>query len=255
MMTGEPDVGKEAGMKVKLIAPVLAAMTMAGLAQSADPSSAADLIRAMYQRYAGKWYTNFSLTQKVRVFKDGRLDREEIWTEIIQLPGRVRSNIGDPAAGNVEIYVTDTNYVFRNHALVRQAKVVHTVLLFGFDVYCQAPEKTITRAQDAQIDLGLIHETTWQGRPVYVGGARKGDLSSNQFWIDKQHLYCVRLIRRLGPSILEVELNKYERLGGGWIATELVFKRDGQPSTTEEYLSYQILDRIAPETFSVRELK
>lgn len=254
-MTSEQNLEKEPGMKVKLIAPVLAAMSMAGLAQSAGPSSAEELIRAMYQRYAGKWYANFGLTQKVRVFKDGKLDREEIWTEIIQLPGRVRSTIGDPAAGNAEIYVTDTNYVFRNRALVRQAKVVHTVLLFGFDVYCQPPEKTITRAQEAQIDLGLIHETVWHNRPVYVAGAKNGDLSSNQFWIDREHLYCVRLIRKSGPSVLEVELNKYERLGGGWIATELVFKRDGQVSTTEEYLSYEILDRIAAETFNVREFK
>ena len=242
-------------MKAGLLAPALGLMIMAGVAESAELSSGGDLIRAMYQRYAGKWYANFSLEQKVRVFKDGKPDREEIWTEIIQLPGKVRSNIGDPAAGNSEVYVTDTNYVFRNRALVRQAKVVHTVLLFGFDVYCQPPERTIARAQEAHIDLGPIYETTWHSRPVYVVGARKDDLGSNQFWIDKEHLYCVRLIRRSGQDLLEAELNKYEQLGGGWIATELVFKRNGQVSTTEEYLSYQILDRIAPETFNVKDLK
>ncbi|MBM3745914.1 MAG: hypothetical protein FJW34_08955, partial [Acidobacteria bacterium] len=68
------------------------------------PASGADVIRAMYQRYQGKWYSNLELVQKVRVFGGGKQIREEVWKETIQLPGKVRSEIGEAAAGNAEIY-------------------------------------------------------------------------------------------------------------------------------------------------------
>ena len=236
----------------------LAAAVLCGGAQgggSAEPASGRDLIRAVYQRYAGKWYTNFRLVQKVKVFQGGKPAREEIWTETIQLPGKVRSQIGDAADGNAEIYLNGVYHWFRKGELVRKAGYVHTILLLGFDVYCQPPERTIARALEAPFDLDRIHQTTWKGRPVCVVGAAKGDETSNQFWVDKEHLYHVREIRRVGQNLREVELNKYERLGGGWIATELVFKRNGEVATTEEYLTYGLLDEIPPETFDVKAVK
>lgn len=134
-------------MKPGLLAPALALVIAAGVAEPTNPCSNLRLIRVMYQRYAGEWYANLNLEQKARVLKDRKLDGKEIWTEIIQLPGKVCGNIGNPAAGNPEMYVTDTNYLFPNRAPVPQAKAVHTVLPFEFDVYCQPPVRTIARAQ------------------------------------------------------------------------------------------------------------
>jgi hypothetical protein len=209
----------------------------------------------MYQRYQGKWYANLELVQKVRVFEGGKQVREEVWKETIQLPGKVRSEIGDAAEGNFEIYVNGIYHWFRKGVLARQAPSVHTVLLFGFDVYCQPPDTTIARAREAQIDLDRIHQSTWKGRPVYVVGAAPGDETSNQFWVDREHLYYVREIRRVGQNLREVEMNKYERLGGGWIATELVFKRNGEVATTEEYLTYGLLPDIPPQAFDITAVK
>jgi len=226
-----------------------------GAGTKAAPSNGRELVHAMFQRYEGKWYRNLRLVQKVKVFQGGKLDREEVWTETIQLPGKVRSEIGAAADGNAEIYVGGIYHWFRKGELVRKASYAHTVLLLGFDVYCQPPETTLARLQEVQIDLERIHETTWKGRPVYVVGAAKGDETSNQFWVDQEHLYYVREIRRVGQNLREVELGKYERLGGGWIATKLVFKRNGEVSATEEYLTYGLLDQIPPETFDVKALK
>jgi len=219
------------------------------------PANARELVRAMYQRYEGKWYRNLRLVQKVKVFQGGKQIREEVWKETLQLPGRVRSEIGEAAAGNAEIYVDGIYHWFRKGELVKKAPYVHTVLLLGFDVYCQPAETTIARLQEVQIDLDRIYATTWKGRPVYVVGAAKGDETSNQFWVDREHLYYVREIRRVGQNLREVEMNKYERLGGGWIATELVFKRNGEVATTEEYLTYGVPDAISPGTFELTGVK
>jgi len=72
-------------------------------------------------------------------------------------------------------------------------------------------------AQAAKIntfDLATLREDTWQGRPVYVVGAKAGDMHSPQFWIDKQRLYFVRMFRPAGKDGVltsETQFNKYEQ--------------------------------------------
>ncbi|MDX6497276.1 MAG: hypothetical protein QOG23_536 [Blastocatellia bacterium] len=89
-----------------------------------------------------------------------------------------------------------------------------------------------------KFDLSILREDTWQGRPAYVVGAKQGDLHSAQFWIDQKNLYFVRMLRpagKDGAQTQETQFNKYQRLGGGWMAPEVIFKVDGQVRTTEEY--------------------
>ena len=96
----------------------------------------------------------------------------------------------------------------------------------------------MTALKGLKFDLSILREDTWQDRPVYVVGATAGDLLSPQFWIDKQQLYFVRMLRpggKDGAQTQETQFNKYQRLGGGWIAPEVIFKVDGRVTTTEEY--------------------
>jgi len=63
-------------------------------------------------------------------------------------------------------------------------------------------------------------------------------LHSPQFWIDQKELYFVRMLRpagKDGTQTQETQFNKYQRLGGGWMAPEVVFKIDDRIRTTEEY--------------------
>ena len=59
---------------------------------------------------------------------------------------------------------------------------MNLLLVLGFDVYKQPPETTLKIVQAEKIDIAKFHEETWDGRPVYVVGAEKGDLNSPQFW-------------------------------------------------------------------------
>ena len=46
------------------------------------------------------------------------------------------------------------------------------------------------------------------------------------------------MIRPTGANadhVQETQFNKYVRLGGGWMAPEVIFKTDGRVTTTEEY--------------------
>jgi hypothetical protein len=210
----------------------------------------------MYEKYKGKWYDKLKIVQKVTFYRNEEERGSQIWTELLELPGKVRSNIGPSEDGNAEIYLHGEFHRFQNGALVSSQKAPHPVLWLGFDVYLQSPEKTIAMLKEAAFDLDKFHETVWQERPVYVVGADKDDFKSNQFWIDKEHLYFVRTIfKSPRGTLLDIEMNKIVRLGGGWIATQLIFKRNGQIILKEDYQENPILDKIDPAVFDVKNFK
>ena len=66
---------------------------------------------------------------------------------------------------------------------------------------------------------------------MYVLGAEGGDETSHQFWIDQERLVFVRQLR--GEQ--ETQFNNYERLGGGWVAPEVVFLTAGKRTLLEQY--------------------
>lgn len=215
-----------------------------------------DLVKTMYEKYEGKWYKKLKIVQKVTYYRNGEEQGSQIWSEFLDLPGKVRSNIGPAENGNAEIYVDGEFHRFQEGKRVGGQKAPHPVLCLGFDVYLQEPEKSAAILKEVPFDLGKIHETVWQGRPVYVVGADKDDFKSNQFWIDKEHLYFVRTIftSPRGASI-DIEMNKIVRLGEGWIATQLLFKRNGEVFLKEDYQENTILDEIDPAIFDVKNFK
>lgn len=225
-------------------------------ARSENIASGQALIRAMHARYSGKWFEKLRIEQEVIHYRDGQPERREIWIELLEFPGKVRSTICDTKDGNAEIYLHDAAYYFEGGKLARERKAVHTVLLLGFDVYVQPPEKTIQTLAADGMNLNVIREDAWKGQSVWVVGAREGDQTTPQFWIEKERLVLVRTVRKSAAGhLVDVELTGYEPLGGGWIATELVFKRGGLPYISEKYLNYSVPDRIDPEVFNVKQFK
>jgi hypothetical protein len=115
---------------------------------------------------------------------------------------------------------------------------VHPLMILGFDMYRLPQADVLEKLRGLKFDLTIFCEDTWQGRPVYVVGAKAGDLHSQQFWIDQKNLYFVRMLRpagRDGAQTQETQFNKYQKLGGGWMSPEVIFLVDGKIVTTEEY--------------------
>ena len=215
-----------------------------------------ELIDAMHDKYEGKRFEKLYIKQKVTFYKNGEKERDEVWTEFIDLPGKVRSNIGNAEEGNCEIVRNDTQFVFRDGKLVFKRRTVHTILLLGFDIYNQNTERTFKQLKELGFNLEKLYETKWQNRQIYVVGTTEDDTVTNQFWINKEHLFLVRLIQNTqSGKLMEVEFNDIKKLGKGWIATELVFKVDGELAFIEEYLDYGIPESIDWENFNVEDFK
>lgn len=207
-------------------------------AQSPSISSTRDLIAAMQKKYETTWYKTATFVQKTTTFAADGTPTVATWYEAIAVPARLRIDIDPIADGNGILFADFKTYTIKAGKVTTSRPYVHPLLLLGFDVYKLPIDDVLQKLTDLKFDLSKIHEDTWQGRPAYVVGADKGDEHSAQFWIDRERLVFVRMIRPSGADgshTQETQFNKYVKLGGGWMAPEVVFKTDGRVATTEEY--------------------
>ena len=208
-----------------------------------DVKTGEDVVVAMHKKYAGKWYKTLTFVQKTITHKPDGTDSVETWYEAMEVPGKLRIDIVPTEKGNGVIFANGKIHSYRDGKLAGSRPFVHPLLVLGFDVYGQPAETTVGQLRSLGIDMATVHEGKWQGRDVYVVGAKPGDLSVPQFWIDKKDLLFVRLIQLGGRDkkvVQETQFNKYVKVkGGGWVAVEVKFFNDGKPTMTEEYTDVQ----------------
>src|SRR5438477_2159744 len=152
-------------------------------------TSADQLVTAMHDRYAGKWYHNLTFTQKSTTLRpDGSTARVETWYEAGAIPGRLRIDLGEPSRGNGVLYRGDSVYQFQEGRLVDKRVGRNPLMVLGFDVYAQAPTVTLSQLGGERIGLEVLRTDTLYGRRVYVVGAGPDDSTSSQFWVDAARL-------------------------------------------------------------------
>src|SRR5207253_6326731 len=184
-----------------------------------------DLVQAMQKKYAKSWYKTATFVQKTT-----NIDKD----------------------GNGILFTNNQIYVFKNGKVDSNRPFVHPLMVLGFDIYRLPLNKAIEKLKGLKFDLSIFREDTWQGRPVYVVGAKAGDLHSFQFWIDQKNLYFVRMLHpsgRDGAQTTEAQFNRYQKLGGGWMSPEVIFSVDGKVVTTEEYSELRANVPLDPKLF------
>ena len=211
-----------------------------------------ELIQAMHDRYAKTWYKTATFVQKTTNYSTDGTSKSETWYEAMSVPGKLRIDFDPINDGNGMLFVNDTIHRFQQGELKQTLPRIHPLLVLGFDVYGQSVQDTLAKLKQLGFDLSLLREDSWQGRPVYVVGAKADDLRAPQFWIDKEHLYFVRMILPAGPDkshTQETQFNKYQKLKGGWIAPEVLFMLDGKLRTTEAYTDIRGDVELDPKLF------
>ncbi len=197
-----------------------------------------ELVQAMQKKYAKSWYKTATFVQKTTNYQADGTKKVETWYEALSVPGNLRIDFTPVKDGNGILFTNYQIYIFKNGKQDSIRPFVHPLMVLGFDIYRLPMADVLEKLKGLKFDLSIFREDTWQGKPVYVVGAKQGDLHSPQFWIDKKNLYFVRMIRpagRDGAQTQETQFNKYVRLGGGWMAPEVLFMVDGKTVTTEEY--------------------
>lgn len=230
---------------------VLALLSVGASAQTI--STPAQLIAAMHDRYASKWYRTLTFEQKSVTHKPDGTDTTELWHEALMLPGRLRIEIGDRGAGNGMLFSNNHLYIYKEGKLADQRDFVHPLLVLGFDVYTQPVDKTMQQLKELRVNTTLMHEENFEGRPTCVVGAKQGDLQTLQFWVDKERLYFVRLLRpseKQAGAVQDVRFDDYKQVeGGGWLAERVAIISEGKVVFEELYSDIKINPPLSENLF------
>ncbi|MEP6690750.1 MAG: hypothetical protein ABJD07_06300 [Gemmatimonadaceae bacterium] len=227
--------------------------TASGSIAGATMAGGEDVVRGMYQRYAGKWYRALTFRQKTTTFDTAGTPTVTYWFESALPPGRLRIDIEPFAEGRAYLWARDSIFVFRHDSLLQAAPNINPLLLLGFDVYAQPAEVTIAKLRGEGFDFAKVHDDTWEGRPVTVVGAAAGDARTKQFWVDKERLLFVRLLETSPRGdVTDFRFENYRPLGGGWIAPKVTGLRNGKPFQLEEYSEVNGLATVDPSYFDPR---
>ncbi len=213
-----------------------------GAASQRPITTLRDLLGAMRARYEGKWYRNVTFVQDVTERHPDGTTTHGAWREWLASPGKLRIEFLPADSGNGGLFTNDSQYVFRADTILHSRSFIHPLLVLGFDVYAQPVEKTIAALTQRRFDLAVLSEATWENRPVWVVGAKAGDLHTRQFWVDKERLVFVRMLEPApqdSTKTSETRFSKYYALAGGWMSPEVEFLLDGQRQFFEEYRDIQ----------------
>jgi outer membrane lipoprotein-sorting protein len=210
----------------------------------------------MHDRYAKSWYETLTFTQKSTTYNPDGSTKVETWHEPLAMPGKLRIDIGPPGAGDGYLLVDGTVTIFKGGKESGTRPLVNMLLVLGFDVYRQPPETTFNIVKAEGYDLKKFHEDVWEGQPVYVVGAEKGDLKSKQFWVDKKRLLFVRLFEPTqtdATKFQEIRFEDYREMAGGWVAARVEVSVDDKKVFREEYSDIQCNAKLNAGTFDPKQ--
>lgn len=226
--------------------PVSAAPNLTGFADGAA------VVRAMRDRYAGRWYRTLTFRQRTAQLTAAGAWSIQTWYEAMRLPGRLRIDFDPVRAGNGVLYARDSQFVVTNGRVVRADPGINDLLLLGFDVYENSTARTTALLRVQGFDLTRMHRNRFEGRDMLVVGAREGETRRKQFWIDAERLYFVRLLQpapRDSLQVQDIRFLKYEPRGEAWIAPRVEIYTDGKLTFYEDYLDIRTDVRLDDALF------
>jgi sulfur carrier protein ThiS len=212
------------------------------------------LVKAMHDRYEGKYLKTMSFLQNNTAYMATGKEQKTQWYEHIEIPGKLRIAFLPVAQKSGLVQVNDRVASFDNGIRVDFRPSVNPLLLLTADVHV-APLAAITRGLDSlHVNQDIIRTDEWDGEPVYVVGAKAGDSTSNQMWVDKDRLRLVRFIQRNKSGdrtiVSDIRVQNYKEIEGFDVPTEFLVLRNGRPVWREQYADLRVNEVFPTGTFS-----
>jgi hypothetical protein len=223
------------------------------------PATGRDVLQAMHDGYAGKWYSTLTLVQKTtRRTADGR-DSVATWYESVRYTAehgaQLRIDIGSPTLGNGVLYTADSLWAFRDGKLAVTRAGGNALIPLIESVYMQPVDRTVRELAATGVDFTRATvKGRWLDHDVWIVGASSAaDTVSPQVWVDVATKVVVRSIFAPVPGrpMMDARFQKYVALAGGWLATQCVFFVDGKFSQGEDYQDWKANVPLAPALFDI----
>ena len=216
-------------------------------------TSSSALISRMHDRYSGRWYSTLRFEQSNTFFMQSGREEKSRWVEHLSVPGRLRIDFMPLSTRSGLLILNNRVTTFDNGRRVDTRRAIQPLLTLTADVYAIPAAVTLRRIDSLGVDLDKFHEARWQRKRVYVIGARKGDLTADQFWVDADRLVLLRMIQRerrgTRTIVTDTRVGDYREIEGFPIAFEYVSLRDGKPFFKEVYEKVRVNVPIASAMF------
>ncbi|MBY0426151.1 MAG: hypothetical protein K2Q22_10975, partial [Cytophagales bacterium] len=160
----------------------------------AQIKDATGLIEEQYKRYHGKFNSNITFVQVNTFYKEDGTTLITTSFEAFHYPGKYRVDYGPEVNQDGQIVLNDSTFEFSAGKFSKKYLGSYDVLTLTGDIYFLPPTETLKKLRLLGFDTNEFREDMWKSTPVYVVGAKKGDNTTAQFWIDKENLYLVRII-------------------------------------------------------------
>lgn len=200
--------------------------------------SGADIIKLMHKKYFEAPCKSYTFSQKNTHYKNDTVSGNSTWHEAIEFPDKFRIDFWTKETGNFVIFKNDSVYNYKTNALVKTSSDSSTLLLLLGGMYYRKIDDVLKRTQNAHYNLKILSIQKWNGSDTYVIGAKLGDLSSNQIWVDKKTLLVMRIIEKMNEQeIMDMRFEEHQASCKGFMETKVSFRRNGVLEQVEEYFN------------------
>jgi hypothetical protein len=216
-------------------------------------TSASGLVKAMHDRYSGKYLKTMHFLQNNTAYTTTGQEQKSQWYRHVELPGKLRIAFLPATQKSGLVEVDDRVASFDNGIRIDFRPSVNPVLLLTADVFVTPVTATMRGLDSLHVDAEIIRSDEWEGKPVYVVGAKTGDTTSNQMWVDKDHLRLVRFIQRSQTGdrtiVSDIRVLAYKDVQGFDVPTEFLIVRNGRAVWREQYGEIRVNEEFPPGTF------
>lgn len=206
------------------------------IALAQEPQTGSDVVALMHKKYYLGPCKCYTFSQKNSHYRNDSLIRHSEWHEAIEYPDKFRINFGDKAEGSFIVFKHDSAFTYKKNTLHRARPDTNNLLLLIGGMYYRKLDDVLHRLKKKDYKLNVLSTQMWNGREVYVIGAKQNDLKSNQLWVDKRMLITLRIIEKLGTGdLMDMRFEAHEPVCKGFIETKVSFRRNGKLEQVEEY--------------------
>lgn len=230
----------------------------ASVAEPARPAAAAisdgrGVLTAMHARYTGKFFTTLSFAQNTTNISASGREIKGVWNEYLAVPGRLRIDYLPLTSRSGVLYTGGRIHAFTDGKAQPPQRGWNALHVLIADVYGQPVDTTVFQLDSLGFDLASARQDQWQGKAMWVVGAKAGDSTTSQFWIDRDSLLVRRVIQRdsraARPVVSDIRFYRYQDVSGYPVSFDVHFYRDGRLYFKEEYFDVQVNVPIPPEVF------
>lgn len=214
-------------------------------AQNKADTLGTDILRLMHHTYFEGPCKMYTFSQKNTHYRNDSITGHSEWQEAIAFPDRFRINFGPAADRNFVVFRNDSTFNYKAGVLAKKRANPNTLLLLLGGMYYRSLEEATGRLKAAGYRLDVYSEQEWMSGPVYVIGAKKNDLVSNQVWVDKKNLRVVRILENINDKdVMDMRFEEYQKWCKGFVETKVSFRRNGKLEQVEEYYDIKEAERF-----------